>query len=245
MPIQSAIHRLDPRTKILSALFIMLAVLVAGWAGMALAALLAGAGILLARITPQVLWRQTRSLGLIIVITVLLQALFTPGDVLYRAGPVQVSAQGLTAGIDLLARLVLIISAGLILTATTSTLSLAAGMEALLKPLGRLGLPVHEIVMAVTIAVRFVPVIFEEARVIAGAQISRGAGFRGPGLISLMVPLLVGAFRRSEELATAMEARCYRGGAGRTRMNELRFSGTDIMCMLLCGIAPVAAVLLR
>lgn len=251
LPVESPVHRLDPRTKILSALLAMLAALTGGPAGLALTALLAGAGIILARITPALFWRQMRPLGVIIAITVLLQVIFTPGSDL-TAGSARISAQGLLAGLELLVRLVIIITVGIILTATTSTLSLAAGMEALLKPLGRLGLPVHEVVMAVTIAVRFVPVIFEEARTIMSAQISRGAGFYGPGLarrsaavISLMVPLLVGAFRRSDELATAMEARCYRGGAGRTRMNPLNFSTNDLACMSLCGATLAAALALR
>jgi energy-coupling factor transport system permease protein len=151
-----------------------------------------------------------------------------------------------------LIRLVLVISAGIIMAATTSPLKLAAGMELLLKPLGKLGIPVYEIVMAITIAVSFVPFIFEEARTIMSAQLSRGAGFYGPGLarragavVSLMVPLLTGALRRSDELATAMEARCYRGGGGRTRMNPLRFSSADIICLLLSGITLAAVVLQR
>jgi len=252
LPVESPVHRLDPRTKILSALLVMLAALTGGPAGLALTVVLAGSGIILARITPALFWRQLRPLGVIIAITVLLQVIFTPGSNLPGEGPVRVSAQGLLAGLELMTRLVLIISVGITLTATTSALSLAAGMEALLKPLGRLGLPVHEVVMAVTIAVRFVPVIFEEARTIMSAQISRGAGFYGPGLarrsaaiISLMVPLLVGAFRRSDELATAMEARCYRGGAGRTRMNPLKFSTADLACMLICGATLAAALALR
>ncbi len=252
LPVESYVHRLDPRTKILSALLVVLAVLAAGWAGLAVTALTVGAGIVLARISPRVLWRQVRALIPVMAFTVLLQLLFTPGQELFGAGPVRVSIQGLLAGLDLLVRMILIISAGIILTSTTSTLSLAAGLEAILGPLGRLGVPVHGVVMALTIAVRFVPVIFEEAGTILSAQISRGAGFYGPGLarraaaaVSLMVPLLVGAFRRSEELATAMEARCYRAAAGRSRMHPLKFSASDPACILLCGLTLAAALALR
>lgn len=252
LPVDSPVHRLDPRTKVLSLLFIMPALIMPGWAGLAAAAVPVGAGVVLARLTPSLLWQQVKSLFFIIAVTALIQAVLTPGDILFGAGPVHVTAQGLLSGLDLLSRLILIITAGVILTATTSTLNLAAGMEALLGPLGRLGLPVHELVMAVTIAVRFVPVIFEEARTIMNAQISRGAGFYGPGparrvgaAVSLMVPLLVGAFRRSDDLSTAMEARCYRGGAGRTSMNPLAFSAGDAVCMLICGITPVSAVIMR
>ncbi|MHB8916751.1 MAG: energy-coupling factor transporter transmembrane component T family protein [Desulfocucumaceae bacterium] len=251
LPVDSMVHRLDPRTKILSALLAITAVLASGWAGLAASAVLAGAGLTLGRVTLPVLWRQARSLGFIIVVTVLLQVLFTPGNELLRAGPVHISVRGLLAGLDLAARLVLIIALGIVLTSTTSTLRLAAGLEELLKPLARLGVPVHEVVMAVTVAVRFVPVIFEEARTIMNAQVSRGAGFGGPGLarratafISLMVPLLVAALRRSEELATAMEARCYQGGR-RTRMNVLKFSTGDAVCMLFCLFVLTCALVFR
>lgn len=252
LPGDSAFHRLDPRTKIIAGLGAMLAALAANGAGLAVTAGLVGAGLAVSRITLPVLWRQVRALVLIITVTVLIQTFLTPGEALLEAGPVRVSAGGLLAGLDLLARLVLIIAAGIVLTSTTSTLSLAAGMESLLGPLGRLGVPVHEAVMAVTIAVGFVPVVFEEAATIMRAQISRGAGFYGPGparrvkaVVSLMVPLLVGAFRRCEELATAMEARCYRGGSGRTRMRPLKFSASDLACLLLCGAGLAVVLALR
>lgn len=252
LPVDSPVHRLDPRTKILSMLFIMLAVFMSGFAGLAVAALPVAAGIILAKLSPYLLWQQIRPMRLIVLATILLQALLTPGEAILAAGPVSITVQGLLAGLDLLIRIILIIMAGITLTATTSLLSLTEGLESLLKPLGRLGLPVHEMVMAITISVRFVPVILEEARTIMSAQISRGAGFYGPGpakrakaVVSLMVPLLVGAFRRSDELATAMEARCYRGGAGRTPLNELAFSTGDVVCILFCGIVPVSALLLR
>lgn len=252
LPVQSAIHRLDPRSKFISTLFIIVAALTAGWTGLGAAAMAAGAGVYLSRIPPGVLLLQIKSLWFIIVLTFLLQVLLTPGEILHAAGPFLITAQGLYAGLDLLTRLIIVICAGIILTATTSSLSLAAGMEALFKPLGRLGVPVHEIVMAVTIAIRFVPVIMEEARVIINAQASRGAGFYGPGLakragalVSIMVPLLAGAFRRSEDLATAMEARCYRGGAGRTRMNILSFSAGDVVLMAVSGFILAVAVIER
>lgn len=252
LPLQSAIHRLDPRSKFLSSVFVILTALTAGWAGLMAAALLTGAGFYISRIPPRVLWLQLKSLRFIIIITFLLKALLTPGDTIFAAGLFIITEQGLAEGLELLTRLLVVISAGIILTATTSSLSLAAGMEVIFKPLGRVGIPVHEIVMAITIAVRFVPVILEEARAIMNAQASRGAGFYGPGLtkragamVSLVVPLLTGAFRRSEELATAMEARCYRGGAGRTRMNVLAFGTGDVVCMAVSAIILAAAVFER
>ncbi len=252
LPMESAIHRLDPRAKFISAVFVMTTALISGWAGMGVTALCITAGIVLSRIPIGVLGMQLRSLRFIIIITFLFQIFFTPGEILYIAGPVQITVQGLAAGFDLLTRLILVIFTGIILTSTTSSFSLAAGMEILFKPLSRLGIPVHEIVMAITIAIRFVPVVFEEAGMIVNAQISRGAGFNGPGLarraralVSMMVPLLAGALRRSDELATAMEARCYRGGIGRTRMKMLTITPGDIMCMLFSGFTLAVAVILR
>ncbi|MFZ5645209.1 MAG: energy-coupling factor transporter transmembrane component T family protein [Bacillota bacterium] len=252
LPMESSIHRLDPRTKFLCGLFIMTAVVAGGWAGVLLSAILVATGVIMARIPVNILWRQVRLLGFIIILAISFQVFFTPGEAIFTAGPVRVSVQGLTAAIDIFIRLVLIIFTGIILSSTTSSLSLASGIEALLKPLGRLGIPVHEIVMAVAIAIRFVPVISEEARIIINAQTARGAGFYGPGpvrrvraAVSLLVPLITGALRRSDELATAMEARCYQGGAGRTRMQVLTYTKADRICLLLSGTSLVAAVLLR
>lgn len=252
LPVESSIHRLDPRTKLLSAFLLMAAIIAGGRTGMALGGLITVSGIIAARIPLNVLWRQVRLLGLIILVSVLLQAILTPGDVLIEAGPVKMTVQGLESASDLFVRIVLIVFNGIILTSTTTSLSLSSGMEFFLKPLGRLGVPVAEIVMAVSIAIRFIPVITEEAQIIISAQVSRGVGFHGPGpgrraraVVSLMVPLLTGAIRRSDDLATAMEARCYQGGAGRTSMHNMAFTRVDIICLLLSGTSLVAAVITR
>lgn len=252
LPIESAMHRLDPRTKIISSVFVMLTIFTAGWAGMFFATLLVSAGIISARIPLSIFLKQVKLFWLIIVFTVLFQVLLTPGDIIYEWRYLHISSQGVMAGLELMMRLVLAISVAIILTTTTTTLSLASGLEALLKPLRKLGVPVSEIIMAITIAVRFVPVIFEETRVIIIAQMARGAGFHGPGLvkrfsalISIMVPLLTSAFRRSEDLAMAMEARCYQGGAYRTSMRELVFSFTDVACLLISGATLVITLVLQ
>ncbi|HBV96134.1 MAG: hypothetical protein JL50_05850 [Peptococcaceae bacterium BICA1-7] len=252
LPVESAIHRLDPRAKLLSTFLLIAAVMAGGWAGMAIGGLITAAGVMAARLPLGVLWRQVRLLGLIILASVLVQILFTPGDVVLSAGPVKVTVQGLVSGVTLLIKILLVVLTGIILTSTTTSLRLASGIELLLKPLGRLGIPVHEIVMALSIAIRFIPVITEEAQHIINAQLSRGVAFYGPGLgrrakavISLVVPLLTGVLRRSDDLATAMEARCYRGGAGRTRMHAMVFKRADVMCLLMTGTSLVAAVLLR
>lgn len=242
LPIESKVHRLDPRTKLISSIFLILTIFTAGWSGIFFATMLVIVGIISARIPRSIFWKQVKLFWLIIVFTVFFQVLFTPGDIIYEWRYIHITSQGVMAGLELMMRLLLAISVAIILTATTTTLSLASGLENLLKPLKKLGVPVTEIIMAITIAVRFVPVIFEEAKVIINAQISRGAGFHGPGLvkrfralISIMVPLLASALRRSDDLGTAMEARCYQGGANRTSMRELVFSFTDVAYLLISG----------
>ncbi|MFZ5597020.1 MAG: energy-coupling factor transporter transmembrane component T family protein [Bacillota bacterium] len=252
LPVDSVIHRLDPRSKFISALFITLAVLIPGWLGMTLAAPVVCAGVVLSGITPLFLWKQVKSFWFILALTVLFQVFSTAGDALYRVGPVYITSRGLWAGLELLVRLVLVIMAGTVLMATTTALNLAAGIERLLKPVSRLGIPVNEIVLAVTIAIGFVPVILEEARIILSSQFSRGAGFYGRGpaekarsVFNLMIPLLAGTLRRSEDLATAMEARCYRGGTGRTSVNVLALSYRDAICILICGLPLILAAAIQ
>jgi len=252
LSVESEIHRLDPRSKLISSVFLMVSAVLGGWAVLVLNAVIVCTGLLIGRMNFNILWLQLKPLWLIAAITGLLQILMTPGEALFQAGPLIISKTGLLAGLELFFRLTVFILIGVLLTATTSALSLASGLEKLFRPLGKIGLPVDDIIMAAVIAVRFIPVIFEEARIIAGAQVSRGAGFygsspakRGIAVIALLVPLLAGTLRRSGDLATAMEARCYRGNASRTRLKNLVFSAGDVICLLVTGITPVATAVTR
>lgn len=252
LPGNSPVHRLDPRTKILATMFIITGAIIArgfGFGPVAAAVLLAA---LLSGAPPGFLWRSLRMLWLILLFTFVLQVLFTPGEVMYRLGPFSITEEGLAAGGQMLLRLVLLVLASTLLTMTTTPINLTAGLERLARPLQRFGVPVHEMAMMMTIALRFVPTLLEEAHTIMRAQQSRGAGLSGAGyhkkfqaLVSLMVPMFAGAFRRAEELATAMEARCYRGGAGRTTMKQLFFSSRDYLALVVSGATLVATVLLR
>jgi energy-coupling factor transport system permease protein len=159
---------------------------------------------------------------------------FTPDDALVLFGFLRVSLGGLFKGLFIVARLVLLVVATTLLTLTTSPMELTDGIEGLLSPLKRWGFPAHELAMMMTIALRFIPTLLEEADRIMKAQMARGIDFesggfmkRIRGLIPLLVPLFVSAFRRAEDLAVAMESRCYRGGIGRTRLRMLRFERRD------------------
>lgn len=243
VPGDSLIHRLDPRTKIISAVLIIAAVMLAGsWPAYIALSMLLLSVLILTGVSLCALWQNLRPFWLILGITFLLQIFFTPGENVFSAGPLHVTRQGLELGGQILWRLTLLIVAGSLLTLTTSPLKLTAGLECLLGPGKRLGLPAHELAMMMTIALRFIPTLFNEAQTIIKAQQSRGADFtqgglwrRARGIVPLLVPLFAIAFRRAEDLAIAMEARCYRGGAGRTRMEELNLRGIDFGALILCA----------
>lgn len=253
VPGQSFIHRLDPRTKILACLAITMAVLFcnhpAGFAALSLVTLLA---LGLARVTPQLLLGILRPFGIFLVLALLLQLLFTPGRPLMMLGHLQLTREGVHFGFQLLWRLVLLIISGSLLTLTTSPLMITAAMEDLLKPFRRVGVPVFELAMMMSIALRFVPTLLEEAQQIIRAQQSRGAAFtrgglvqRVQGLVTLLVPLFASAFRRADELATAMEIRCYRAGANRTRMHQLRFHCRDYAVLAGTGVLFLIVLVMR
>lgn len=252
LPGNSTVHRLDPRIKILSAMFIITGAIIArgiGFGPVVAAVLLA---VLFSGASPGFLWRSLRMLWVILLFTFVLQVLFTPGEILYQPGPLSITREGLELGVQMLLRLILLVLASTLLTMTTTPINLTAGLERLARPLHRFGAPVHEMAMMMTIALRFVPTLLEEAYTVMRAQQSRGAGLYRAGytkkfraLVALMVPMFSGAFRRAEELATAMEARCYRGGAGRTTMKQFCLRGQDYVALVISGATLVATVLLR
>ncbi len=250
LPRESPIHRLDPRTKILLTLLYIVALFMAdnGYPYV----LLGFFTLLcypLARLPLRIIGRSLRPLLFILALTVGLNMIMTSGEVLYRLGPLSLTREGLRLGVLMGVRLGLLIVTTSLLTLTTSPISLTDGMERLLRPFRRLGLPAHELAMMMTIALRFIPTLLEEAEKIMKAQTARGARFtsgnflvRARNLVPLLVPLFVGAFRRADELALAMEARCYRGGEGRTRMRELHAAARDYLAALVM-VAVMAAVL--
>ncbi|MCL2766265.1 MAG: energy-coupling factor transporter transmembrane protein EcfT [Peptococcaceae bacterium] len=241
VPGDSWIHRLDPRSKILCVLAAAFAVfLAADWLGLALFAGFVFLVMGLTGINALSYFRGLLAIWLLLSVTFILNVLLTPGEVLFGAGFISVTKEGLIGGSQLFLRLALLILIAFTLTLTTSPINLTAGLESIMSPLKKLGLPTHEIAMMMTIALRFVPTLMTEADKIAKAQISRGAAFgtggmfnRVKGMIPLFVPLFISAIRNAEELAVAMEARCYQGGANRTRMNDLVLSAKDYVALLI------------
>lgn len=235
LPLDSLVHRLDPRAKLLAVTALVTGLfLVKGFEGYALVAAFLAIALALSRISVAYLVRGLRPLWLIIVITLALHLFLTEGRVLAYLGPLKITHEGLARGLFMTIRLVLLILLTSLLTLSTSPIALTDGLESLLKPFRRFGVPAHELAMMMTIALRFIPTLLEEAERIMKAQMARGADFesghlmqRAKNLIPLLVPLFVSAFRRADELATAMEARCYRGGEGRTKFRPLEMRRTD------------------
>jgi energy-coupling factor transport system permease protein len=190
--------------------------------------------------------------ALIVALTLLFQVFFSrEGATLLEWGFLQVHEGGLFRGLFLASRILLLVSTAALLTATTAPVELADGIEDLLSPLERLHFPAHELAMMITIALRFIPTLYEEAQKITRAQAARGADFaeggpirRARAMLPVLVPLTIGAFRRADELAEAMESRGYRGGEGRTRYRELRFRARDALAIATAALVVVGGILL-
>ncbi len=249
----SLIHGLDSRGKILITLLLIIGLfMVNNWKGYLLLALLLVVIIYLSQLQPGYLWQGVRPLLFIIAFTFLAHLLLTPGGrILWQAGPLVIYEGGLRQGLFLSGRILFLILFTTLLTLTTSPLQLTDGVEYLLGPLKRIRVPAHELAMMMTIALRFIPTLLEEAEKIMKAQKARGADFesgnllkRARAFIPLLVPLFVSAFRRAEELSLAMEARAYQGGEGRTRMKELKFKGQDYLAFLLSLVFVVLAIII-
>lgn len=248
-PVESPLHALDPRAKILATTLLVLGmVLVRSIAGFLLVTLALAALVLLARIPPGTFARVLRPVLLIAALTAFFQIFFSrEGALLLQWGVLQIHEGGLRMGFLLALRILLLVSAAGLLTATTAPVALADGIEDLLSPLKKIRFPAHEVAMMMTIALRFIPTLQEEAEKIMKAQAARGSDASDGGLVRrvramvpVLVPLTIGAFRRADELAEAMESRGYRGGEGRTRYRELRFRTRDALA-LAATLAILAA----
>ncbi len=252
-PSNSSIHKLDPRVKILSTFaYIISLFLVDNYIGYLVIALFVYLLTKISRIPLKFILKGLRAIFIIILFTVVLNIFMAPGDtILYEFGWVKVTLEGLELAIKMVARLVLLIVGSSLLTLTTSPIELTDGIEALLKPFSKIGVPAHEIAMMMSISLRFIPILLEETDKIMKAQMARGADFESGGLIKrakalipILVPLFISAFRRADELAMAMEARCYRGGENRTRMKKLVLEGADYLAgMVMCCLIVVAKLL--
>ncbi len=248
IPGKSIVHRMDPRIKILITLIkITILFLIDTFWGFGLFLLLVVGILLAAKLPIKRVLRGLKPVFFLVILTLVLHLFLTRGgEVLWQWGFLRIGEAGVFTGFFMVARILLLIMFTSILTLTTSPLELTDGIEYLLKPLARFGLPAGELAMMMTIALRFIPTLLEEAEKIMKAQQARGADFesgniiqRAKALIPLLVPLFISAFRRADELALAMESRCYRGGSNRTRLHELQLKKSDLILFFLAVIIAV------
>ena len=252
-PGSSLIHRLDPRVKIVWLVGYIVALFLAkNWGGYALMAALLVSITAVARISAKAMVKGMKPLVFIVVFTGIINLLYGSGEPLVEFWIFTITLNGIKTAIFMVLRILLLVCGTFLLTYTTSPLQLTDGLERLLNPLKKIKIPVHELSMMMSIALRFIPTLIEETDKIMSAQRARGAGFdtgkltdRAKALIPMLVPLFVSAFRRADELATAMECRCYQGGEGRTRMKELHLRYYDAIALLCCAIIIAAVCVLR
>ena len=253
-PGNSFIHKLDPRTKLLATLIYIIAIFFAA-TPLAYGILTAFAAvvILISRVPWMLVFKCLKPIWIIVILTMLIHMFTAPGEhIVFTWKFLSVTAEGIDMGVKMAVRLILLLLFSSVLTFTTSPIVLTDGIENLLRPFKKLGVPAHELAMMMTIALRFIPTLLDETDRIMKAQTSRGADFasgnifqRMKNMLPLLVPLFISAFRRADELAVAMEARCYRGGEGRTRMHELVYAGRDYLAFALIIILAVGLAVLR
>jgi len=250
---ESFVHRLDPRVKIIATiLFIVELFLVNHFVGFAACAVALGLVVKVSKVPLSFIMRGLKPILLIIIFTFCLNIFMIDGRIIFQLGFLKVTVEGLLTAVFMGIRLILLIIGSSLLTLTTKPISLTDGIERLLGPLSHIGVPTHEIAMMMSIALRFIPTLLEETDKIMKAQQARGADFesgnimeRAKALIPILVPLFVSAFRIAQDLAMAMEARCYRGGKGRTRMHEMKFRKEDILAMILLAAFLGLVILMR
>ena len=249
---QSPIHRLDPRTKIIATLvYIVGLFVVKSFWGLGFTTLVLAAVIAVSKVPLSFILRGLKPIFIIILFTFVLNAFMYDGEVLVKIWVLTITKEGLTRAVFMAARLVLLILGSSMMTLTTKPIELTDGIESLLSPLRKIGVPAHELAMMMSIALRFIPTLLEETDKIMKAQQARGADFetgnilrRAKSLMPILVPLFISAFRNAQDMAMAMEARCYRGGDGRTRMKPMHFEKRDAAAAVLTA-AFLAAVILE
>lgn len=253
-PGNSLIHRLDPRTKILATIIYIIAIFFASTPlSYGILTGFAAVVILISRLPWLLVLKSLKPIWIIVILTMLIHMFTAPGEhIIFTWKFLSVTQEGLDMGLKMAVRLILLLLFSSVLTFTTSPIVLTDGIESLLRPFKSVGVPAHELAMMMTIALRFIPTLLEETDRIMKAQTARGADFssgnlleRMKNMLPLLVPLFISAFRRADELAVAMEARCYRGGEGRTRMHELVFAAGDYAALTLTVLLAVGLAVLR
>lgn len=253
-PVESPVHKCDPRVKIiLTGVFIVSMFLVSTFTGYFYITTFLAVTIMMSKVPFSFMLKGIKSIFFIIFFTVFINVFMTQGEtVLWQWGFLTVTLEGIITAIKMSYRLIMLIIGSSLLTLTTTPIQLTDGIEYLLNPFKKIGVPAHEIAMMMTIALRFIPTLLDETDKIMKAQQARGADFetgslikRAKSLIPILVPLFISAFRRADELAMAMEARCYHGGEGRTRMNKMVLSKVDYKCFVMTAIFIVGIFVIR
>ena len=236
-PGDSAVHKMDPRMKLVL-IIVYVAVTVFAYA--------------MSKLSFKLVWRSVKPILPIVVFTAILNIFFIEGDPLFQWKFITISERGVVTAVLMCVRIISLIAGSSLLTYTTTPIALTDGLERLMKPLEKIKVPVHELSMMMTIALRFIPTLIDETGKIIAAQKARGADMdsgnaiqKAKALVPILIPLFVSAFRRADELALAMECRCYRGGEGRTRLKQLSLSGRDWAAAALMTAALAGVILLN
>ncbi|MBQ1518977.1 MAG: energy-coupling factor transporter transmembrane protein EcfT [Ruminococcus sp.] len=250
-PGNSVIHKLDPRFKIvITLIFIFMLFTGKSFLCLAIGAVYTVMAVILSKIKLKMFWKSIKPLLFFLVLTAVLNLLFvSSGNVLWQWRFIKITDEALNISVFMILRIVLLITGSSLLTYTTSPITLTDAIERLLSPLKKLKFPVHELAMMMSIALRFIPTLIEETDKIMSAQKARGAEIdtgslitRAKNMVSILVPLFISAFRRADELATAMECRCYNGGEGRTRLRQLRSAPRDYIALAVTLLFYAAVI---
>jgi len=246
-PGNTIVHRMDPRAKLIFVVLFIVALFIADFLvtyGILLVVL--ALCILLSKVKLSVILKGMKPVLVIIAITSILNLFYTPGDPIFQFWILKITMEGVWSAFFMILRITMLITCTFLLTYTTSPILLTDGMEKLMNPLKAIKVPVHELSMMMSIALRFIPTLIEETDKIMSAQRARGANFdtgnlmqKAKALVPLLVPLFISAFRRADELAIAMECRCYHGGEGRTRLRQLKYQGMDIAALTISVVLCV------
>lgn len=243
-PANSVVHRLDPRIKIVLAIVLIVGLFVAqSFYSYAACMVFLAVAVILSKVPVSFIFKGMKAILFIMVFTAVINVFFTDGRILFKLGFLRVTYEGIIVAITMVLRLFLLVTITSVLTLTTSPIMLTDGIESLLKPLKVIKVPAHEIAMMMTIALRFIPTLMEETDKIIKAQSARGADFttgslmsRAKAMIPILIPLFISSFRRADELATAMECRCYKGGEGRTKLKVLKLATRDFVALFAVAV---------
>lgn len=249
-PADSVLHKLDPRVKLIGTFAFLISLFVGkGMIAYAIATIFLAAIIKLSKVPFKMIVKGLRAIIIILLITVSFNLFLTDGEILFQLGFLKVTKEGVSVAFFMALRLIYLVVGASLMTLTTTPNDLTDGLESVLGPLKKIKVPVHEISMMMSIALRFIPILMEETDRIMKAQKARGADFdsgnliqKAKSMIPLLVPLFISAFRRANDLAMAMEARCYRGGDGRTKMKPLRYEQRDRVAYILLAVYLVIMI---